>query len=276
MGFYLIFCKFIEEKLRTMIMKTHTKFLSVIFFAAAFAVVSCKKDPVEEPPVPEFGSIAIEFENMVGDSVLELNSDDNYAINGDTFTVTMFKYYISNIKLASANGTFTEPESYHLIDQSVPGSFTFTIDNIPVGDYTGISFMIGVDSTRNVSGVQTGALDPANGMFWSWSSGYIMAKFEGTSPQSGGSSHNLIYHTGGFSGVNSVLRTVGPSFNGAIANVTKTETPVIHIAADLAEWFVAPANIDFATTYTIHMPGTAAKMIADNYADMFSVEHIHN
>lgn len=256
-------------------MRTSLKHI-VLILVSFTGIISCKKDPPKEEPVVEYGSVSIEFENMVGDSTLLLNAPYNYTINGDTFDVSMFKYYISNVKLISASGTFVEPESYHLIDQSVSGSLTFDIDNIPVGDYTGISFMIGVDSARNVSGAQTGALDPANGMFWSWSSGYIMAKFEGTSPQSGGASHNLIYHVGGFSGVNSVLKTVSPSFNGAKATVTKNTTPEIHIATDLAEWFVSPTNIDFATTHTVHMPGATAKTVADNYADMFSVEHIHN
>jgi hypothetical protein len=49
-------------------------------------------------------------------------------------------------------------------------------------DITGIRFLLGVDSARNVSGIQTGALDPARGMFWTWNSGYVMAKIEGSSP----------------------------------------------------------------------------------------------
>jgi hypothetical protein len=61
-----------------------------------------------------------------------------------------------------------------------------------------MEFMIGVDSARNNSGAQTGALDPTNGMFWSWSTGYIMAKFEGTSAQSPAAANALKFHIGGF------------------------------------------------------------------------------
>jgi hypothetical protein len=42
------------------------------------------------------------------------------------------------------------------------------------------------------------------------------------------------------------------------------------------EWFKNPSAINLATLHTIHMPGANAKLIANNYADMFSVEHIHN
>lgn len=259
-------------------MKTIFRSIYILTITSTVILSSCKKDPPKDDTdaTIKYGSVKFEFENVVGDSALILNVKNYLNANGDTFNVSMFKYYISNIKLMSAGGTFTEPESYHLLDQSVTGSLKFTINNVPVGNYTGISFMIGVDSTRNVSGAQTGALSQANGMFWSWSSGYIMAKFEGYSPQSGASANNLIFHTGGFSGANSVLRTVSPSFGSATANVTESTMPEIHIVADLAEWFKIPSTINFATTHTIHSAGANAKMIADNYADMFTVEYIHN
>ena len=54
---------------------------------------------------------------------------------------------------------------------------------MPAGNYNSLSFLLGVDSMHNVSGAQTGALDPANDMFWTWNSGYVMAKMEGASPR---------------------------------------------------------------------------------------------
>jgi hypothetical protein len=68
----------------------------------------------------------------------------------------------------------------------------FDFINVPAGTYTGMYLTMGVDSARNVSGAQEGALDPANGMFWSWTSGYIMIKAEGLSPQGAGGS--FTYH----------------------------------------------------------------------------------
>ncbi|MCD6066263.1 MAG: hypothetical protein K0S33_1089 [Bacteroidetes bacterium] len=255
-------------------------FLLIVIVAVVIA--SCKKDPVDEPATPTppaatTGSLKIEFENMVDTNELVLNSETYVNANNDSFTVSKFKYYISNIKLTKSDGTiFTESESYHLIDEDVTSSKVLTLSGVPFGNYTAISFMIGVDSTRNVSGAQSGALDPAKGMFWSWSSGYIMAKLEGNSPSSPATNHGLVLHMGGFSGTNSVLKTLTPSFNGSMANVSSTVTPEIHLKADIAEWFKSPTTVSFATTHTIHMGGAAAKSIADNYADMFSVEHIHN
>jgi len=264
-------------------MKKSIKFLSLLFLGSTLIFTSCKKDPKEDDhthpttPAATTGSLALHFENMVGDSSLVLNTQFYTNANGDTFNVTKFNYYISNIKLLKAgNVVYTETESYHLLQQSDAASLDFTLSNVPFDIYDGIQFMIGVDSTRNVSGAQTGALDPANGMFWSWSSGYIMLKMEGTSPQSGATTGGLVFHVGGFSGANSSLKVVSPTFNGSTANVSSSVTPEIHFKVDVAEMFTTPTNVNFATTHTIHMPGMMAKTIADNYADMISVEHIHN
>ncbi|HEY1039465.1 MAG TPA: MbnP family protein [Bacteroidia bacterium] len=253
---------------------------------AIIAVIlgSCKKDPNDpQPSTPgtpaaTTGSLKIELENMVDTNELVLNTVNYVSANGDTFTVSKFNYFISNIKLTKSDGSvYVESESYHLVKESDASSKTFTIANVPYGTYTAISFMIGVDSARNVSGAQTGALSQNNDMYWNWTTGYIMAKFEGTSPKSPATNHLLTYHMGGFKGVNSVLRTVTPSFNSSTATVSSSVTPEIHMKADLSEWFKNPTNnVNFATTHTIHMAGADAKAIADNYQKMFSVEHIHN
>lgn len=256
----------------------------IIVTLSIIAVVlgSCKKDPVEEAPAPTtptdtVGSLKIEFENMVDTNALVFNTEEYVNASGDTFTVSKFKYYITNVVLTKSDGsTFVESNSYHLVDEDVASSKVITLSNVPFGTYTGITFLLGVDSLRNVSGAQTGELDPAKGMFWSWSSGYIMLKMEGTAANSNATNHALTFHVGGFSGVNSAIRSINPSFNGATATVSSTVTPEIHIKTDLMEMFKSPNTINFAMLNTVHMPGAMAKTIADNYADMFSIEHIHN
>lgn len=239
---------------------------------------SCKKDPDETPvePTPTTGSLTFEFDNMVGTEELVLNDSFYVNQNLDTFNVTTFKYYISNIKLYKSNGdSYSVPESYYLIDESNASSKTFTLSGIPNDTYTSLEFMIGVDSTRNVSGVQSGALDPGNNMFWSWSSGYIMVRFEGTSPQSTATANGVLYHIGGFSGANNVLKTITPNLNGNSITISSSDTPKIHLKTDLLEMFKSPTTMNFNTTSGIHMPGAMANTVADNYADMITVDHIH-
>jgi len=270
------------------IIKTMTK-LILIFPLMLLGFSSCKKDPVEEINNPSTnqntnnandtakGTVKLYFEHVADNLPFALDTSNYVTPNQDTFSVNTFKYYISNIKLLKADGTFfSETDSYHLIDESLVGSKSITIQNVPKGTYTGIRFMIGVDSARNVSGSQTGALDPINGMFWSWNSGYIMAKMEGTYIDSSSTKKSLFYHVGGFSGSNSVVKTVSPGFNGATASVSTGLSPEIHLKCNVMEWFRTPKPINLNVLHTIHMQGTNAKLIADNYADMFTVDHIHN
>lgn len=257
------------------------KKLGVAFFL--FSVfLSCKKEEKEltnsniTPPSSSTGSITVKFENYSGANPLVLNTVDYVNANGDTFKVSLFNYYISNIKLIAADSSiYSESESYHLIQADLNSSLQFSLPNIPIKNYVAIQLTIGVDSLRNVSGAQSGALDPVNGMFWSWNSGYIMAKIEGTSPQSGQSSKLLKFHVGGFSGVNNSIRTLRLAFPNT-ASVSSSTTPVLTLKADVLEWFKSPSTINFATTHTVHMPGTAAKIIADNYSDMISVSSVQN
>lgn len=257
----------------------------LLFVTAVVSLSACRKkpDPVVPPQVIDSGGVnvadghlKIVFENRVGGQPLQLNTGVYINAAGDTFSVSMYKYYISNIKLWRADSSYyAEPESYHLVNEALFDSKSFILHSTPVGNYTSISFIIGVDSGRNVSGAQTGALDPANAMFWDWNTGYIMAKLEGTSPQSGAPGKNISFHMGGFYGKFNVVRNVSLMLPQP-AIVTAAKTPEIHIKSDVLEWFKNPLTISFAAHYSITNPGGDAALMADNYADMFTVDHVEN
>jgi hypothetical protein len=257
-------------------MHTSIRNIATILVVLVFGISSCKQKDDPTPPVPteETGTVKLEFSNKVGSEALVLNTAWYTNQNGDSFNVTKFNYFITNVKLNKSGGSWAETESYHLLKQTVPSSLEFDMTGIPNGTYTSLTFTIGVDSTRNVSGAQTGALDQANDMFWDWNTGYIMVKFEGTSPKSNQPGNILQFHMGGFSGANSVLRTV--TLNLPSDLVVNGNTTHIHLKADVLELFKNPNTINFATTSAVHMAGAGAKMFADNYNDMISVTLVGN
>ncbi|HYD21938.1 MAG TPA: MbnP family protein [Flavipsychrobacter sp.] len=256
-----------------------------LFLASVFCFTGCRKKPDPVPPVliddggstATDGHLRIVFENVVGSVPLQLDTAVLYTnAAGNIFSVSIYRYYISNIKIWRADGTsYTELESYHLINEALASSKSFTLHDVPAGDYQRISFIIGVDSARNTIGAQTGALDPMNGMYWDWNTGYIMAKLEGKSPQSAATDSGIVFHMGGFGGQYSVLRTVSLQLP-QLANVTENKTPSIHIKSDVLEWFRTPTVIDFTTDFTITDVGKNAAAIASNYSDMFTVDHVEN
>ncbi len=218
-------------------------------------------------PKPANTKLVFHFQHMVDDAPLQLNDSLHvyHNDNGDDFYITTFKYYISNIILTKTNGEqVSMPESYFLINAAEPASLTQVLEGVPAGKYKSISFTIGVDSLRNFAGAQTGCLDPAKGMFWTWKSGYIFVKMEGVSSKSTSKKNRLVYHIGGAMAPENTIRT----FSGALPKKLKVKNdsqPQIDIAVNAGSLFRGTTKVNIADL-SFTMGGPKSVILADNYA----------
>lgn len=222
------------------------------------------------------GILKISFRNMVNSEPMVLDSATYTNPFGEAYTISKFKYYISNIALNGSPVRVPEEENYHLVDQRDEGSLSFELE-VTEQNISNLHFVLGVDSIRNSSGAQTGALDPLNDMFWTWNNGYVMAKMEGSSPISAQPRHLIEYHIGGFSGVNNVLKEISlylPA--GKAVAVKQGRTSEIIVAADFNKWWQIPNDIKIADVQVCTTPGVLAKKIADNYSKMFTIAGVVN
>lgn len=238
------------------------------------AFLSCKKEVTPEPDVTaqETGKVKIVMNHKWGAADFELNTQFVNDQTDDTLNFTMFKYYISNFKLKKSDGTWwSHPESYFLVNLANPSSSSFDLENVPIGSYTEMSFVMGVDSTRNVSGAQTGALSTVNGMFWSWNSGYIMLKAEGTSPQALGNA--FAYHLGGFTGANNIVKSRNAVFGAENLEVSTTSNGEISMLVNPVTLFSTFGSVSGGN---IHNPGPNAKLMAGDFYGDIVFEHLHN
>ncbi|AEI49274.1 MbnP family protein [Runella slithyformis] len=248
---------------------------------------SCKSDP--DPT--ELNSLTLTFDNRVGDKTLALATGTYQNTLGEDFTVTTFNYFISNISLKKSDGTtFTYPQdsSYFLVRETFPASKQIVLKRIPAGNYTAVTFTIGVDSLRNTMDIsrRKGVLDPGDashegdGMYWSWNSGYIFLKLEGTSskvtPDPAGN-QKFRYHIGGYGGYNAKtfnnLRTVTLPLGAIAAKVGPNRQPAVTITTDIAKVFDGPQKISLAATPTV-MFSEYSTTVATNYASMFRVSDV--
>jgi hypothetical protein len=224
------------------------------------------------------GSLSMRFTNVVDGKELKLN--DSVSLyknaNGDDFKVTTFKYYISNVRLIAQNGDQTAiPDSYFLINAADTATLHQQIANIPEGKYTGVTFTIGVDSARNFAGAQTGVLDPAKGMFWSWNSGYIFVKLEGESSKSTAKKNRLTFHIGGAKDPNNTIRTFTQQFP-KILKISNGKLPELELVANAGALFKGKSTVDFSKL-NFTMGGPNSVIVADNYANsLFNVTKIQN
>ncbi len=217
---------------------------------------------------PAGGALTIAFEHYVGNKVLQLDSATYMNDLGQPFTITKFKYYIGNVHLKKKDGSEVVFGDYFLVDEEEDASKKIRMD-LPAGDYTGIEFIVGVDSLHNCSGAQSGALDPVNAMFWTWNTGYIFLKLEGKSPASKSAGNVFEYHIGGYKAPANCIRHVSLNFDQPMVmeNMSSKE---LRLKTDAAEILKTPTTIDISKLSSVTDFHNAAT-IADNYADMFSV-----
>lgn len=255
-----------------------------IILSLSISFSSCKDkndDPVPAP-VQATGTIKLKFDHMFEGESFALDTNVFHYKNsyGDSLSFYKLRYYVSNIKFKKADGTvYAEPESYHIIDLNPDATNTdLYINGIPVGDYTTVEFVLGVDSTRNVSGAQTGALAPSNGMFWSWSTGYIFFMGEGKyENDNDGTSGKFVYHVGGFSGTFKGLQTISLTVpHSGYARVANGAQSSMHLHVDIENLFNNPEEISIHGLKTVHMPNANSVKISNNYKNMFSLDHVHN
>lgn len=259
---------------------------SVVVAMCISLLSACSDTQPSAPDEGKTGAIVLEFDNVVGLDELTLGKEYTNEAN-EKFTPSILKYYITNIALQTASGTtYTVPKgsSYFLVDEADKTSQKITISNVPEGDYTDVSFTIGVDSLSSTSPIEsrTGALDMGGlgkDMYWDWNSGYIFFKMEGESPAITEVEQNFRFHIGGFGGyskqtINNIKKAT-ISLGSTPATVRAEIKPEVHLVADIMKVFSGAKTISLAVNAS-YMFSANSVDIANNYVNMFSFDHVHN
>jgi len=267
------------------------RLLSIISLSTLLLITACSKNNDTKPDFNESekATLSIQFDNIVGDKNLVLNNGTYVNALGQQFNVSLLQYFISNIKVKTTEGqeyTVPQDSSYFLINEG-DAATQFAKVKVPVADYQSLTFTIGVDSLRSTMDVskRTGVLDPAgdhntSGMYWSWNSGYIFLKLEGSAPDAGSADKKVRYHIGGFGGysapgINNIKTTTIDLKAAGIAKVRKDRSSNIHLFADIMKVFNGSTNVNFATNPSV-MSGSFSSLVANNYVNMFSHDHTEN
>jgi hypothetical protein len=159
--------------------------------------ISCtKNNPIEDIPTPinpldtiknfngvlfsKSGKIYFNFEHYFKDKPIIYGTQEYISDAKDTIFINNLSYRVSNIQLYnSLTKKWVDIGTYKLNTGLNNLKYNFEISNVPAGLYNSVRYNVGVDSIRNHQGEQTGDLDPALGMYWSWTNGYIHFRLEG-------------------------------------------------------------------------------------------------
>ena len=277
------------------------KLLSIILLATIL-FSSCSKNEDSAPTFDEknLAPFSIEFDNIVGERTFSINNTGSLYTNaaGEKFSISMLQYFISNIKVATADGkTYTVPQekSYFLIN-GADKTTRFTKVEVPVADYTKVSFTLGVDSLRSTMDLanRTGVLDPAfggghggGGMYWGWNAGYIFFKYEGNSNAISDDANGdptgkkqFKYHIGGFGGysaptINNIKTITVDLTTAGIARVRKDRQSNVHLFVDVMKVFNGKNSVSLAAHPNVMFSEHSTK-VAENLTEIFKHDHTEN
>lgn len=249
-----------------------------IYFLAFMALLSACQKELHNTELPGAQvNVHVRFNAEVNGQPLQFNTPYQNSF-GEVYSVSTFRYYISAIDLVNADSTLADrlTNDYYLID-AADSITSLIVQKAALHKYNRIAFTIGVDSINNVSGAQTGALDPVKGMFWTWNSGYIMAKLEGNSPLSTEPDHRIQYHIGGFRQPYSAVKRITLPFPaGETMSALPNSTTIITVSANINTWFSGTNELHIATIPVCMTPGALSAKIAENYSGMFHIAGIVN
>ncbi|WP_396154614.1 MbnP family protein [Flavobacterium macrobrachii] len=247
---------------------------------AAIAITSCSDDDNNNQISGE-GNLKLEFDNMYGDANFAFNTPYTNS-NGETIKAEKAIYIVSNIVLTKTDGSiYTVPksQSYFFVNEADAASTLLNLPNIPAGNYTKVTFGIGVDQAQfnaGADGQGTMWTDAqALGMTWSWAAGYKFIKFEGTYTSSTTTTDTQFkVHTGKTGDVYNYAEVTLDFPENAL--VRTNITPQVHIMTDLKKIIDGTTKINFDESASV-MGGTKVQNIsANNVPTMFEVHHVHN
>ncbi|MFT3910026.1 MAG: hypothetical protein QM737_11405 [Ferruginibacter sp.] len=242
-------------------------FLHIKFYSLVVLIISCIAVLSFKNAVNKTGTLKITFVNTANGKPIVLRDSLYTNAFGEQYSVSKLKYYIGNVLIPGSN-QLPENDVYHLINAAEENnSFDITLN---AGNYKKIQFLLGVDSAHNCSGAQTGALDPMNDMFWTWSSGYVMFKLEGTSSASTADLNRIEHHIGGYKAENNVATLIKLDFPQSLSIKENSVTELI-IETNLDHYWKNNADIKISETPMWMTMGGMAKKIASNFSSLFSV-----
>jgi hypothetical protein len=238
-------------------------------FTLLIFLFSCKKDTTTIPPTSA-GSIPIQgldlsFNYKIDNDPFMVNHFMYYTPAGYNYSISNISYYISRLNLIKADSTYLPIKDFLFIDALTSETNDFILATIPEGDYIGIKFNIGLDTSQNISFILPPTTEN-NNMQWPqlMGGGYHFLKLEGNYKDTLGT-YGYAMHLG----TNNCLIPI--KFFKPIT-ITKDTKTTIRFTMNINEWFKNPNLFDFNTDANNIMGDSInMKKIAENGSDVFTL-----
>lgn len=253
--------------------------LAIVFVASMLMAASCDEGNDPAPYNPSY--LTIQPGIFQGGTQLFLGS--TLSINDSTdVSIETVRFYVSHLQAVKADGSTVDLADYTFFDLREPSSvnrpdWRNQKFEIPAGNYTGLTFSLGLDSAQNYSDPSTfpqdNPLSAATGMYWTWATQYRFVMAEGRANQTGqvgsGDDQAYSYHPGG-----NHLYVEGLQLSQAF-NVAAGGNTILELKVNTDAWFNGPGGsinpfVEFAAHDAPADQPLAAKFIT-NFASGLSL-----
>ncbi len=204
----------------------------------------------------------ISFFPTVNNQLIEIDKNYFSDVVTDSINFETIRFYVSDVQFCyDENVVFSLEKKHHLVDLELPESMKIDFEMEQDLKFNKIKFNLGVDSLTNVGGAMRGDLDPSNGMYWTWQSGYINFKLEGVTASCPARHHFFQFHLGGFQSPFNSLQIIE-------LPITNLDSKDIKINIAIDGFF---KKIKIKETYEVMSPSQQTVELAQFMASIFSI-----
>jgi hypothetical protein len=182
--------------------------------------------------------------------------EKHYILGKDSLIFHELKFYLSDFefKKETRRHVVVGPQLIDLED-----STTFQLfPNFPSEEFQSLHFIFGLDSSYQVSEIVDGPLNPMNGMYWAWNSGYIQFKCTGSATALPLADQTFEYHLGGYRQPFETLLPIQLAINGN------------KLILDIKPFF--EQTVDFTSVQRVMIPGKIAQSFCRELSKFFRSE----
>lgn len=218
------------------------------------------------------GDVKVQLNGYVGSQPLSFTNTIYNDGMGKQFYFSNLQFYISHFNLVKDDNALVEIQKAAYFEYGNSAWHSFSVKEVPAGNYKGIQFSVGLDTAQNNIDPVVYENDPANplapkpDMYWAWLKHRFIV-LEGRADTMGGnfaSGAGLQYHVGR----DTTYRTV--TINGPSFSIDKDGTATINLNLDLLKIFYGSTD----TLDMLKQSGTQSENndldVAIKFANQFS------
>ena len=128
------------------------KSMGLLLLSTGLFLTACDDDDNGNNPEPSANSLEVSFKHEVDGEPLVFDTMQYQNEAGETYGVTKLEYIITDFKFYKAEGGSTSIPTSQYINPEKPATTTFTLKDIPEGNYDQVSFVFGIRESKNKSG----------------------------------------------------------------------------------------------------------------------------